>query len=96
MKKPNVGVLVATTCPDAFVDSRELIATDPRVTVLLNVLVPLHTLFVVVPKAREIVSDERVSGYVKVSGFSNDPVKFRVLPDHDRLVPAVILVEGVL
>lgn len=34
------------------------------VSVLLNVFVPLHVLFVVVPKAREILFAEICSGYV--------------------------------
>jgi hypothetical protein len=33
IKLPNVGVEVATTCPEAFVESSELTATPPSVNV---------------------------------------------------------------
>ena len=48
MKYPNVGVEVATTFPLASVDSRELIAVFPSVSVELNVFVPVDILFVYV------------------------------------------------
>ena len=37
-----------------------------------------------------------VRGYVNVSGDSYEPVKFSVLPVHERSVPAIILVDGVV
>jgi len=45
----------------------------PRVNVELNVFVPLHTLFVVVPNAREIAFVFLCIGYVNVSGLSYVP-----------------------
>ena len=44
MKFPNVGVDVATICPEAFVDSRELTAVPVYVSVLVNLFRPENVL----------------------------------------------------
>ena len=73
LKNPNVGVDVAVIFPEASVESKELIATDESIGARLNVFVPLHTLFVVVPNAREIAFVFLCIGYVNVSGLSYVP-----------------------
>ena len=65
LNAPNVGVLVATIAPLEFVERSELIATPPRVSVLLKIFVPLHMLFVVVPKPIERALLEICRGYVE-------------------------------
>ena len=90
--------------PEAFVlrsdevmpeSAREVVVALVRVVFPLKVLVPENTLLVVVPNAVAMVLPDRVSGYVNDNGDSYEPVKLRVLPDHERSVPAVIRDDGV-
>ena len=69
--------------------AREVVVALVRVVFPLKVLVPENTLLVVVPNAVAMMLPDRVSGYVNDNGDSYEPVKLRVLPDHENVDDAV-------